>query len=300
MITNVNLQKIIDITIDSANAKSKEIYIYENSNLSELIGFDKAEEIRNLFLENNIRIKQITNSKDVEKFTIKNNFVDKCMDFRYIPENIFAIKQEILIFDDQFYMYSTDGKHDILHIQNKIFANNQKELFMSLWADGILPNLKFPYLINNSFFESFSVNIDSKLFICYADIEAKKSWNIDKSTFELYLANLYSRHKEILSDGEYYICFLWSDNTYKMMDIWKFKENTFDDRSGPLNQAYIFKNLDRLDLVDIGSGNTIMVLGYEEKARRQSKDIADYLNNNRPKLPFGICNDKQFFDTYEL
>ena len=47
--------------------------------------------------------------------------------------------------------------------------------------------------------------------------------------------------------------------------------------------------------VGIASGNTLIVLGYEEKIRRQSKDLKNYLRGPAPKLPLEIMNGKNFF-----
>jgi len=44
------------------------------------------------------------------------------------------------------------------------------------------------------------------------------------------------------------------------------------------------------------SGNTLIVLGCEEKLRRQSMSLVNYLQQDPPKLPFEIMNGREFFD----
>lgn len=132
------LQKVVaddlyDISLMSARAKEKQIYIYEISDLSKIVGMEKAEILRSEFLKNNIQVKQITNNPILPKFTENDEFVDKSMSFRYVPKNIFEIKDEILIFDDMVAIYNTKPDIKLLVIKNKDFAENQKELFLELW-----------------------------------------------------------------------------------------------------------------------------------------------------------------------
>jgi hypothetical protein len=45
----------------------------------------------------------------------------------------------------------------------------------------------------------------------------------------------------------------------------------------------------------MASGNTLLVLGHEEKMRRQSKNLQNYLDGPPPTLPLEIMNGKDFF-----
>lgn len=134
---------LYEISLLSAKSKEKQIYIYEISNLSDIIGFKKAEILREEFLKNKIKVKQITNNPVVPKFTDNDDFLKKLMDFRYVPKDIFEIKDEILIFDDVVAIYNTEPKMKLLIIKNKDFANNQKQLFINLWKNSVFPKVDF-------------------------------------------------------------------------------------------------------------------------------------------------------------
>jgi len=137
------INDLYEISLLSAKSKEKQIYIYEISNLSDIIGFKKAEILREEFLKNKIKVKQITNNPVVPKFTKNDDFFNKLMDFRYVPKNIFEIKDEILIFDDVVAIYNTEPKIKLLVIKNKNFAKNQKQLFINLWENSIFPKVDF-------------------------------------------------------------------------------------------------------------------------------------------------------------
>lgn len=148
LVKNKTLEKatvkdLYEISLMSAKSKEKQIYIYEISNLSDIIGFKKAEILREEFLKNKIKVKQITNNPMVPKFTDNDDFLKKLMDFRYVPKDIFEIKDEILIFDDVVAIYNTEPKMKLLIIKNKDFANNQKQLFINLWKNAVFPKVEF-------------------------------------------------------------------------------------------------------------------------------------------------------------
>ncbi|MPM55683.1 hypothetical protein SDC9_102480 [bioreactor metagenome] len=137
------IKDLYEISLLSARSKEKQIYIYEISNLSDIIGFEKAEILRKEFLKNKIKVKQITNNPVVPKFTDNDDFLRKLMDFRYVPKDIFEIKDEILIFDDVVAIYNTEPKIKLLIIKNKDFAKNQKQLFINLWKNSVFPKVDF-------------------------------------------------------------------------------------------------------------------------------------------------------------
>jgi len=85
--------------------------------------------LRQEFLKNQIQVKQITNHYNLKEFSKNNEFIDNVMLFRYVPQNIFHIKYEILIFDDIVAIYD---ENEILIIENKTYAENQKQLFLAI------------------------------------------------------------------------------------------------------------------------------------------------------------------------
>ena len=65
----VTKEHIYDITSLSADAKSKKVYIFKMSDLNDFISFSEAEAIRNTFLENGVKVQQITNIPKSPEFT---------------------------------------------------------------------------------------------------------------------------------------------------------------------------------------------------------------------------------------
>ncbi|MEK9129929.1 MAG: hypothetical protein AAB526_00810, partial [Patescibacteria group bacterium] len=68
------------------------------------------------------------------------------------------------------------------------------------------------------------------------------------------------------------------------------------DRSGPLGDVRVYREGKLCNKLGLASGNTLIVLGYEERLRRQSKDLKSYLNRSVSKLPLEIMNGKSFFN----
>ena len=143
ILEKATVKDLYEISLLSARSREKQIYIYEISNLSDIIGFEKAEILRGEFLKNKIKVKQITNNPVIPKFTYNNDFSEKLMDFRYVSKNIFEIRDEILIFDDVVAIYNTEPKIKLLIIKNEDFAKNQKQLFINLWKSLIFPKIDF-------------------------------------------------------------------------------------------------------------------------------------------------------------
>lgn len=285
---------LYEISLKSANAKDKEVYIFEIWNLGNLIGNDNAEKIRKLFLKNEIKVKQITNSPILWEFSKNNEFINKVMSFRYIPKKIFDIEYEILIFDNIVAIYN-DKK--ILIIEDRKYSNIQKKLFMSIWDQWELPVLWFDYKPNHSYYNSLDFYVWKLQVIIWPDVQAKESYkNFDYNDMEKYIKNIIEKDKENYDNISYIIGFIWSYNGDKMIDLWKFNYNYVDDRSWPLWDVIVYKNWEKCDNLGIVSWNTLIILWYEEKLRRQSFDLKNYLEWLPPKLPFEIMNWKDFFN----
>jgi hypothetical protein len=81
-------------------------------------------------MKNKIKVKQINNNFTVPLFSTNKEFINKVMKFRFISKEIFNITSEICIFDDKVAFYN---EKEFFVIKNEEFANNQKQLFMSIW-----------------------------------------------------------------------------------------------------------------------------------------------------------------------
>lgn len=284
---------LYEISLRSSMALEHEVYIFEKGNMSDLFDKDRAEEIRSNFIKNNIKVKQITNIPTLPKFTNSDEFVNKVMSFRYVPKDIFTIENEVLIFDNTVAIYN---QKELLIIEDQHFANNQKQLFMSIWEQGQSPQLSFKYKPNHSFYKNLNYFIDDLQIIVWPDLDAKESFKaFTEESLGEYIKNIINSDA-YYKDATYIICFIWSMDGDKMIDIWKFNDNHVDDRSGPLSDARVYREGKLCDNLGLASGNTLMVLGYEERLRRQSKDLKSYLNGPVPKLPLEIMNGQDLFD----
>ena len=284
---------LFEISLRSSQAKTKEVFIFEKGELGDLVSKDRAEELRSNFLKNKIKVKQITNTPTLPKFTDSDEFVNKVMTFRYVPKDIFSIENEILIFDDTVAIYN---KKELLVIEDKAFTSNQKQLFASIWEQGQSPLLGFEYKPNHSFYKNLNYFIKDLQIIVWPDIDAKESYKaLTEKQLGEYIKNIVSSDK-YYNDAAYIIAFIWSMKGEKMIDIWKFNDNHVDNRSGPLGDVRVYREGKLCDNMGLASGNTLIVLGYEERLRRQSKDLKSYLNGPVPKLPLEIMNGKAFFD----
>ncbi|MBP9691557.1 hypothetical protein KBD81_05770 [Candidatus Woesebacteria bacterium] len=285
-------EDIFEISLQSAHAKEREVFIFEKSDLSDLLAKAQVEKVRQSFLQNNIHVKQITNSPHVLKFSENQAFVNNVMSFRYVPKAVFTIRDEVLIFDDFVAIYN---EYELLVIENSSFAANQKQLFSSIWEQGQLPKLEFDYKPNHSFYNSIDLFINGIQIIVWPDAEAKNAYGaFDIKQLETFMHSIISQDN-YYRDASYIICFIWAMEGKKMVDVWKFVDNYVDDRSGPLGDVRVYKEGTISTDAGLASGNTLLVLGYEEKLRRQSKDLKDYLGGPIPRLPLEIMNGMDFF-----
>lgn len=284
---------LYEIHLKSSKAKSGEFFIFEKGEMADFFDRSKAEKIRQSFLKNGVKVKQITNIPVLPKFSDNDEFVNKVMTFRYVPRDIFAIENEIMIFDDTVAVYN---KRELLIIEDKKFADNQRQLFMSVWDQGQSPTLGFEYKPNHSYYKNLNYFVNGIQVIVWPDADARESYKgFSEAQLGEYIKNIISSD-EYFKDTSYIIAFIWSLNGEKMLDVWKFNENHVDDRSGPLGDVRLYQEGKLCNDMEIVSGNTLMILGYEEKIRRQSKDLKGYLKGPAPKLPLELMNGKDFFE----
>lgn len=289
----VTLEELYEISLESARSKEGEIFIFELGNLSDLFGYEKAEKLRQEFLQNKTKVKQITNLPSIQKFTDDDDFLNNLMTFRYVPSNIFTINNEILIFDDVVAIYNKD---ELMIIRDENFSKNQKQLFMSIWEQGQPPKLNFEYKPNHSFYNNLNYFIDDIQVIVWPDADAKNAYGkMNEEKLEDYIANII-KSDSFFDDSAYIISFIWDMDGDRMIDIWKFTENHVDDRSGPLGDVRVYREGKLCNNLGLASGNTLLVLGSEEKLRRQSSNLKSYLEGPVPKLPLEIVNGLPFFD----
>ncbi len=288
--------KIFEVSLQSAQTLSKEIYIYELSSLGILIGEDRADIIRAECLKNHIEIYQITNTPIVSPFTENDPFVDACMRFRYVPESVLRIADEVLIFDDTVVIYNLWDTAKFTMIQDQSFAQMQRSLFLTLWGESRSPELAFEYHPPKSYYQSVDMAFNGKHAIVYADKDAGKAY-IDRDYYRMqeYIQWVVQSEGSFYDDVDYFIIFLWNYEGDKMIDIWKYMENSVDVHSGPLSEARTYREGMICTGLGTGSGSTLLILGYEERMRRQAKDLKSYFAGSAPKLPFEMLIEESFF-----
>jgi len=201
------LNKIYDITLESAFAKSREVFIFELWEMGNFMSKEKSEELRHIFMKNNIKVKQINNNYTVPLFSTNKEFINKVMKFRFISKEIFNITSEILIFDDKVAFYNKDK---FFVIKNEEFADNQKQLFMSIWEQWESPKLGFDYIPNHSYYKSIDLIINWIQIIVWPSYEVKDfyiNFNIEKLT--AYFKEILDNNSKKYTDTDYMISFIW-------------------------------------------------------------------------------------------
>lgn len=122
------------VAINREQAKAVDgIRIIELSSLSDIIPYRTAEAIRRNLLRNSINVKQLTNHRVFEKWTNIDEYIEKCMDVRYISQEFLHINTELLIFNDVVAMYQLEPEVLVTVIRNANFAEQQKALFDNFW-----------------------------------------------------------------------------------------------------------------------------------------------------------------------
>ena len=289
-------EKIFEISLQSARTPSKEIYIYELSSLSSLLGEDRADIVREEFLKNSIEIYQITNTPIISPFTRNDPFVNACMRFHYVPESVLSIADEVLIFDDMVAIYNLWSSPKFTLIQDQNFAQMQHSLFLTLWGESGSPEFAFEYHPPKSYYQSIDMTIQGTHAIIYADKDCGKAY-VDRDFWRTqeYIQGVIESEEWFYDDADYYIIFLWNYEGEKMIDIWKYIENSVDTHSGPLSEARTYREGVICTGLGTGSGSTLLILGYEERLRRQAKNLQSYFQGSAPKLPFEMLIEEIFF-----
>lgn len=132
IIKSNKLSDIITVSQRSAEAKT-EIRIIELSSLGDLIRSEEAEAIRVELRDQGIKVRQLTNEKQLGAWTSVDGFIEACMNVRYVSSKILPIKAEVLIFDDTVAIYRVKPEINVLIIEDIDFANEQRALFDAVW-----------------------------------------------------------------------------------------------------------------------------------------------------------------------
>lgn len=206
------------------------------------------------------------------------------------------IETEVLIFDDIVVIYCLGDTPKFQMIQNHAFAKMQRSLFLTLWWESSSPEFAFEYHAPKSYYTSVDMTLANKHAMVYADKDAWKTY-IDRNFYLVKdsLEKLLQSDEGFLQDADYFIIFLWSYEGAKMVDIWKYMDNPVDTHSWPLSETRTYKDGVICTGLGVGSGSTLLILGYEERLRRQSKSLETYFSGPAPRLPFEMLIEEPFF-----
>ncbi len=114
--------------------KTKDTFrIFEIRDMSAFLDFGFAEKVRMEFAKRNIKVKELSNQKEIPAFTNVPEHI-KVWDIRYIDPKELSMDIEIIMYNDVYAMYSYE-KDEIfcIEIYNQKFTNMQKQIFDFMW-----------------------------------------------------------------------------------------------------------------------------------------------------------------------
>lgn len=121
------------VTYNSLRAKG-ELLTYELSTMNAFMDQDKAEKLRERFVENKVHIKTLTNVTKMSAWTNVAEMVDKYWEIRRLDPKDKPFQFEILIYNDIYCMYKYTGSEIFcVEIKNAELAQMQRTLFYYLW-----------------------------------------------------------------------------------------------------------------------------------------------------------------------
>lgn len=109
-----------------------------------------------------------------------------------------------------------------------------------------------------------------------------------------HLKELYGKYED-LEEGDYHIVFVWNLEGKRMTDVWIHSLENYSD-SGPLIDVITFEDTEEVTDAGVASGDSILVLAYEEMLRREVKDLDVYLDRSNvlPKFPMNFGPEDEF------
>ncbi len=132
--TSADVEDIITLSRRSAEAKG-DVCLLELGSLDDIIPLDEAEVIRQAFLANGTKVRQLTNQTRFDAWTEVDGFVERCMQVRHLAARELPIRLEMLLFDDVVALYRVEPEVSVTIIQDADFAAQQRALFDAAWAN---------------------------------------------------------------------------------------------------------------------------------------------------------------------
>lgn len=296
---------IADVSLRSVNAK--EILIMEIGKLGDLIPYEQAEKIRQEFILHKTPIKQITNQQTLETWTDTTELTEN-MEVKFIPADNFAIKTEILIFDDIIAMYRVKPDYFYEEICDNDFARTMRQFFFALWQVGDSLQLSSDGSTLTKQYLPIVYNHNTIPIIIYPakdDGQIERAFSRDDDgCLEQYIDKIVSDNIEYYRDADIILAYIWNQDSVPYCDMWKINRNRISDDSGFLYDAKIYKRFKQISDMGVASGNTSIVLTAEEILLRDlvlKKSLSFTEAANRQKyharFPAGYVPVENFYYT---
>jgi len=131
---------LLQITEHSLEARG-ELLTFETTyaSLNSMFTNEKAEEIRQGFLDRKIRIRELTNQMYHEQYTKNTDFHEQLVQIRYINPSKLKIEVETLVYNDVVALYQIKEDGFCIEIHSAELANQQRQLFEFIWKQADLP-----------------------------------------------------------------------------------------------------------------------------------------------------------------
>ncbi len=128
------IEGLKQVTWNSLKAKG-ELLTLEIKDLDAFFDHETAENLRERFVERQVKIRTLTNMTYISKWTdVSQAAVKEYWEIRHIPKEQMKIKFEILIYNDVYTMYRYLGKEIFcVEIYNRELAEMQRQLFEYMW-----------------------------------------------------------------------------------------------------------------------------------------------------------------------
>jgi hypothetical protein len=294
---------IININRRSAQAKTG-ISIIELSMLDGLMDSETAESIRKEIFSNQVTVRQLTNLREIySDWTEYSEELQKIMQIRYIPQYLFDIQTEILIFDDIVAMYRVEPEVYYVEIEDTHYSQMMRLFFDNLWNASEVMTWWIGGSAEAKQYLPFRIFHEHIPMIVYP---AKDDGNITqaygtKRGIEEYIQEISIHYTERLSNADMVLIYIWNDGTTRMADIWKVSRNTISDDSWFLYDGFTLRELAIESGMWTASGNSLIVFTAEELLLRklileQGKTFEEASNREQyfPAFPSGLIPKESF------
>lgn len=307
---STDIDDIIDISWRQAHS-STEVLVLEVGTMNDLMPVSNAEEIREALKLNNIKIRQLSNYQLNNQYT---NVVNYGANIRakYIPKEVFEVKNEIVIFENTVAMYQVKPSVNYLEISDPAYAQMMRELFDNLWkaSDTMI-------MIKGSSSKARQYKpITTKLKLGKKTVPAviypaKDDGYIEKAfdrkspgVIEDYLQECAIKFKDQFGSADLVLAYAWNDGKERIIDSWFLTRNYISDDSGFLYDAMTIKEGEIVKDMGTASGNSNIVMTAEELLLRdlilekglsfsEASDRKKYM----PKFPPGMVPKEEFYLT---